>query len=343
MGVAITDLIEAKELKLEDLSGKVLAVDAMNQIYMFLSSIRGPDGALLQDSKGNVTSHLSGIYFRFSKLMQSDIRLVFVFDGKAPDLKKKEQARRAQAKFKAEVEFQEAKDREDTEAMKKFAQRTSKLTPEMKTEAMKLIEAMGIPIIQAPSEGEAQAAHLVKKGQAFAVMSQDADSLLFGAPRVVKNLSITRKKKEKSKLAWGEISPEMISLQDTLRSLEISHDQLIALALLVGTDYNIGGIRGIGPKNALKLVKEFKDDFPGLFVKAKWSESFEYPWEEVFELFKHVDVTDDYALRWKEPNREEIRRILVDEHDFGEERIMASLFQKKEKKDGRQKGLGDFF
>jgi flap endonuclease-1 len=344
MGVAITDIVPTKEIKLEDLSGKVLAVDAMNQLYMFLSSIRGPDGTLLQDSKGNVTSHLSGLFFRFSRLMQSDIKLVFVFDGKAPELKRKEQLRRAEVKLKAEKEFQEAKAREDLEAMKKFAQRTSKLTPEMKTEAMRLIAAMGIPIVQAPSEGEAQAAYLVKKGQAYAVMSQDTDSLLFGATRVVKNLSITRRKKEKSKLAWGDISPELIILYDVLKELELSQEQLIALSMLVGTDYNVGGIKGIGPKNALKLVKEYKSDLPGLFAKVKWSDHFSNQWDEVFYLFKNVETTDDYVLHWNAPDKDAIVRMLVEEHDFSEDRVLSSLQgSKKEKKDAQQKGLGEFF
>ncbi len=344
MGVAITDIVPAKEIKLEELSGKVLAVDAMNQLYMFLSSIRGPDGTLLQDSKGNVTSHLSGLFFRFARLMQSDIRLVFVFDGKMPDLKRKEQQRRAAAKVKAEFAYEEAKAKEDIEAMKKFAQRTSKLTPEMKEEAKRLIAAMGMPIVQAPSEGEAQAAYLVKKGQAYAVMSQDTDSLLFGATRVVKNLSITRRKKEKSKLAWGDLSPELIILSDVLKALELSQEQLIALSMLVGTDYNVGGIKGIGPKNALKLVKEWKDDLPGLFAMVKWEDYFSNAWEDVFSLFKNVETTDDYTLNWREPDKEAIIAMLVEDHDFSEDRVVSSLLgAKKEKKDARQKGLGEFF
>ncbi len=344
MGCAITDLLVKKEISLKDLSGKVLAVDAMNQLYMFLSSIRGQDGSLLQDSKGNVTSHLSGLFFRFAKLMQEDVRFVFVFDGKVPELKWKEQARRREAKVKAEVEFEKAKAEEDLESMKKFAARTSKLTRDMKEEAIRLIEAMGCPIIIAPSEGEAQAGYLVKKGQAFAVMSQDADSLLFGSPRVVKNLSITGRRKLGSKLAYRDVSPELISLHDTLKELSFSQDQLIALGLLVGTDYNIGGIKRIGPKNALKLVQKHGNDLSALFAEVKWDEQFEYPWEEVFHLFKEVETTDEYSLRWNKVDEEAVRKILVEDHEFGEERVMDALFRlTKEKKRVNQKGLGDFF
>ena len=342
MGCAITDLVVKKDISLKDLSGKVLAVDAMNQLYMFLSSIRGPDGALLTDSKGQVTSHLSGLFFRFAKLMQEDIRFVFVFDGKVPELKWKEQARRKEAKVKAEVAYERAAEAEDVVGMKKFAARTSKLTNEMKDEAIRLIHAMGCPVIMAPSEGEAQAAYIVKKGQAYAVMSQDADSLLFGGAKVVKNLSITGRKKQA--LAYRDVSPEIISLPDTLRELSLTQDQLIVLGMLVGTDYNIGGIKRIGPKNALKLVHKHGDDFQGLFAEVKWDEHFAYPWEEVFSLFKQVETTDDYEITCKPLNESEIVKILVEDHEFGEERVLSSLDRlKKEKKPVSQKGLGDFF
>ncbi|MFH1917139.1 MAG: flap endonuclease-1 [Nanoarchaeota archaeon] len=342
MGCAITDLVVKQEISLKDLSGKILAVDAMNQLYMFLSSIRGPDGALLTDSKGQVTSHLSGLFFRFAKLMQENIRFVFVFDGKVPELKWKEQARRKEAKLKAEVAYEKAAEAEDVVGMKKFAARTSKLTKEMRDEAVRLIRALGCPVITAPSEGEAQAAYLVKKGQAFAVMSQDADCLLFGGARVVKNLSITGRKKQA--LAYRDVSPELISLQETLQSLAITQDQLIVLGMLVGTDYNIGGIKRIGPKNALKLVHKHGNDLSALFAEVKWDEHFAYPWEEVFRLFKGVETTDEYELSWKPMQEKEIVKILVEDHEFGEERVLAALDRlNKKRKPVSQKGLGDFF
>ena len=251
MGTKITDLLVSKDISIEDLKGKIIVVDAFNQLYMFLSSIRQPDGSLLTDSHNNVTSHLNGLFYRFTKLMQHDIKFIFVFDGKAPDLKLKERARRAEIKHDAQLKYEKAKEEENIEEMKKFASRTSRLTKEMIEDVKELISALGCPIIQAPSEGEAQAAYLVKNKEAYASLSQDADSLLFGCPLVVKNLTLSGRKKIPNKLAYDQINPELISLGDTLNDLGINQDQLIIVGMLVGTDYDIDGIKGIGPKTAL--------------------------------------------------------------------------------------------
>src|SRR3989338_165864 len=272
MGVAITELLIKKEIELDELSGKTIVIDAPIQLYQFLSSIRGRDGSLLSDSKGEVTSHLIGLSSRIPKLMEKNIRLAYVFDGKVPDLKKKERERRKELKIEAEKKYQEAVKKEDLEEMKKYAARTTRLTPSMIEEAKKLIEALGIPIIEAPSEAEAQASHIVKNGDAFAVGTNDADCLMFGAPRIIRNLSIVGKRKKTSKLAYETISPELVDLAENLNNLGIDNDQLIALSMLVGTDYNINGIKGIGPKNALKLVKQYGKNFDSLFKEVKWGD-----------------------------------------------------------------------
>ena len=342
MGCAITDLLAGKEIEIEDLKGKTLAVDAFNQLYMFISTIRQPDGSLLTDSKGKVTSHLSGLFFRFTKLLQQGLKFVFVFDGEVPKLKNKERERRKDLKILAQKKYEEASAEGNVEEMKKYAARTSKLTLDMLEEAKNLIHALGQPIIQAPSEGEAQAAELVKKGLCYAVMSQDADSLLFGTPVLVKNLSITKRKKQASKLAYEKINPVIINLRENLQILGLSQDQLIVLGILVGTDFNLGGIKGIGPKKALKLVKEYKNDFEALFKQAKWNEHFDYDWKEVFSIFKSMKIAEEIKLEWRQPDKDEIIRILVENHDFSQVRIEEAL-KNLTAADKAQKGLSDFF
>jgi len=342
MGTKITDLLQTKEISLDDLKGKILVVDAFNQLYMFLSSIRQPDGSLLKDSNNNVTSHLNGLFYRFTKLMQNDIRLIFVFDGAPPDLKLKERERRAQIKHEAELRYEQAKEQQDIEEMKKYASRTSKLTKEMIDDAKELMSALGCPIIQAPSEGEAQAARLVKNKDAYASLSQDADSLIFGCPLVVKNLTLSGRKKLPNKLSYDSISPELISLQDTLNNLGIDIDQLIVLAMLTGTDYNIGGIKGIGPKTALKLVKEKGRDFENIFSESKWNEHFDYDWKEVFEVIKNTKTTDDYNIKFSEVDDERVVETLCKKHDFSEERVRKVL-ETLHKKPVAQRGLGEYF
>jgi flap endonuclease-1 len=344
MGVAITDLLIKKEIEISNLKDKILVVDSYNLLYQFISTIRSRDGSLLMDSKNNVTSHLIGLFSRTTKLMQQGLKLAFVFDGKPPELKLKERERRKELKLEAEKKYKEALAKEDIEEMKKYASRTSRLTPEMVEESKKLISALGLPVIQAPSEGEAQAAYMVKKEKEFASVSQDFDSLTFGASKLVRNLSIAGKRKKTSKLAYETIKPEIIDLTENLNHLGIDQNKLIALAMLVGTDYNPGGIKGIGPKNALRLVKKCSSDFDPLFEEVKWNDFFDFPWTEVFYTFKNMPTTDNYELEWKEIDENKIVKLLVEEHDFSAERVNSSLKKLlKENKSKKQKGLGDFF
>lgn len=342
MGVAITDLLIRKPLQLDSLSGKVIAIDAHLFLYQFLSTIRQPDGTPLTDSKGNVTSHLSGLFFRSTKLMGMGMRLIYVFDGKPPELKKKELERRKLAKSDARAEYNKAVEEQDVDAMGKYAKRTSRLTPDMIKESKELLEALGIPVVEAPSEGEAQAAQLVKEGVAYAVASQDADAFLFGAPRVVRNLSLLGKKKLRSKLAFETYKPELVELQETLNTLGINQEQLIALGMLVGTDFH-PGIMNIGPKKALKLVKEYPD-LDKLFTHVKWDEPSDIPWKTVYEVFSLIPVQEKLKIEWKTVDEDMVKNLLVTKHDFTEERIMASLLKLiQEKEKVAQRGLGEYF
>jgi flap endonuclease-1 len=344
MGVQITGLLAREEIPIDSLKHKVIAIDSSLFLYQFLTSIRSRDGSLLTDSHGNVTSHLVGLFSRTAKLMQQGLRLVYVFDGTPPILKQKERDKRREQKIIAENKYKEAAKKEDYAEMKKYAARTTRLTSDMIEEAKKLIEALGLPMIEAPSEGEAQAAHLVKKGDAFGVASQDADCLLFGSPVLIRNLSLTGKRKINQKLSFEVLKPEKIDLHKTLAALGISHKQLIALGMLVGTDFNPGGIKGIGPKNALKLVKQYPNDNDTLFKEVGWNNYFDYSWKEVYDIISNMPITDSYSLSWNPIDEEKIKKLLVDMHDFAEERVMQSIGSLKETRDKlSQKGLTDFF
>lgn len=343
MGTKLKGLVEPKEIEIEELAGKILVVDTFNQLYQFLSTIRQADGSLLKDSKGNITSHLNGLFYRTTKLMQANIQLIFVFDGEHPELKQKEIQKRHAAKQEAKKLYEEAAQKEDVEAMKKYAARTSSLTQEMIDEAKELVAALGLPTIQAPSEGEAQAAFMVQKGDAYAEVSEDFDCLLFGVPRLVRNLSISGKKKRTGKLTFKTIKPELIELKSVLKNLEIDQDQLIALAMLVGTDFNPEGIKGIGPKTALKLVKKHGKNLDAMFKEVEWDKHFPYNWREVFDVIKKMPVEKKYKLEWKPIDKEKVVEILVKRHEFGEERVLNALDRVEEaKKVGMQKGLGEF-
>ena len=343
MGVAFKDIIIYEEIDLDSLKNKIIILDAYNVLYQFLTTIRGIDGTPLMDSKGNVTSHLVGLFARTTSLMQRGIKPVFVFDGKHPDMKQREQERRNQVKLEAEKKFLEAKKREDREEMKKYASRTTRLNKEMIEESKELISLLGIPIVQAPSEGEAQAAYMVKQNKGFAVGSQDFDSLIHGATKLVRNLSISGKRKRGGTATYDTIKPEIIDLAENLNNLGIDQNQLITLAMIIGTDYNPGGIKGIGPKNALKLVKQHKSDFDSLFKEIKWKDYFDFKWTKVYYLIKKMPTTDKYGLKWENINYEKINNFLVDEHDFSEKRVENTLEKLNNATTEKwQKSLGNF-
>ncbi|AHF80542.1 flap endonuclease-1 [Thermococcus paralvinellae] len=338
MGVQIGELIPRKEIEIENLNGRKIAIDALNAIYQFLSIIRQRDGTPLMDSKGRITSHLSGLFYRTINLMEVGIKPAYVFDGKPPEFKKKELEKRAEAREEAEEKWQEALARGDLEEAKKYAQRASRVNEQLIEDAKKLLDLMGIPWVQAPSEGEAQAAYMASKGKVWASASQDYDSLLFGAPRLVRNLTITGRRKLPGKDVYVEVKPELIVLEEVLKELKIDREKLIELAILVGTDYNPGGIKGVGPKKALEIVKYSKDPL------KKYQKMSDVDLYAIKEFFLNPPVTDDYKLVWKMPDEEGILKFLCDEHDFSEERVKNGLERlKKAMKAGKQSTLESWF
>ncbi len=341
MGVNLKDVIIRKEISISDLKNKIIVFDSFNMLYQFITTIRAPDGSLFTDSKGKVTSHLIGLFARTCRFLEQGIKPVFVFDGEVPELKREERERRKAIKIEAQKLFEKAAEKEDVEAMKKYASRTAVLTGDMIASAKHLLGLFGIPCVQAPSEGEAQASFMVKRGDGWAVASQDYDSLLYNATRLIQNLSIEGRRKVKGAFSYKKVAPEIIELGVNLQNLGLTQDQLIVLAILVGTDYNKGGVKGIGPKKALALIKEYKSNFCGLFEKVKWSDFFTISWNEIFDLIKNMPVTKDYKLQWGAVDKNQIVHFLVHEHDFDEARVNKSLELIKENRQS-QKGLSDF-
>ncbi len=320
MGVNLSGIIEAEPRKLRDFNGWIVAIDAYNTIYQFLSIIRQPDGTPLVDRLGRVTSHLSGVLYRTANLVEACIKPVYVFDGKPDVLKNNTIAQRKALKERAEEEYERALQAGDMETARMKAQATSKLTWEMVEEAKKLLGLMGIPYVQAPSEGEAQASHMTAKGDVNATASQDYDSLLFGTPTLIRNLTITGRRKLPRKRIYVNIEPETIDAEKNLKRLGITRKQLVELAILVGTDFN-EGIRGIGPKKALKLIQKH-----GTLESVMREKSLDIPnYERVREIFLNPDVTDDYEIKWTPPDADGIKEYLCGERDFSENRVSSAV------------------
>jgi len=315
MGVDLGDLFERKEIELKELRNKAVAIDAFNAIYQFLSTIRQPDGTPLKNSRGEITSHLSGILYRTTNLLENGVRPVYVFDGEPPVFKRRTVEERVRTREEMEERWKEALERGEVEEALKYARASSRLKPEMVESSKKLLQYLGVPYVEAPSEGEAQAAYMARKGDAYAAASQDYDSLVFGSPILVRNLTITGKRKLPGKNIYVEVSPEIINLEENLKRLGITREQLVDVALLIGTDYN-EGVRGVGVKRALSMVKE------GVRV-SRLIEDVDY--EEIKEFFLNPPHTDEYELEWREPDEKKVLRFLCDEHDFSEERVKKVL------------------
>ena len=322
MGVQLGDIVPKQKVGLEQFRGQIIAIDAMNSLYQFLSIIRQRDGELLKDSKGRITSHLSGLFYRTANLIEAGIKPVHVFDGEPPKLKLRTVEQRRAVRKEAAEEWAAALKEGKIEEAKKFAQRAGRVDERMIKQAQTLLGHMGLPWVQAPGEGEAQAAHLVQRGDVWAAASQDFDSLLFGAPMLVRNLAITGRRKLPGKDVYIEVFPEVIELQKLVRELGITQEQLVDIGILIGTDYN-AGIKGIGPKKALELIKE--QGSIKQIAKTELGEKFEVDPLEVREIFLKPNVTGKYKLEWSDPDPEGIKEFLCREYDFSESRVQTGI------------------
>ncbi|VVB84076.1 Flap endonuclease 1 [uncultured archaeon] len=346
MGLNIREIIPRNEIEISSLKGRTICIDAFNTLYQFLSSIRQADGTPLMDNKQRITSHLSGIFYRNIALLEHGIKLIYVFDGIPPEEKFGTHKIRKEGRELAREKYEQAKDEENIEEMKRYSSQLVRINAEIIKESKELLEAMGIAVVQAPGEGEAQAAHMARTMRdIYASASQDYDSLLFGAPKLVRNLTLAKKRKTIS--GWVEVKPEMIELEKVLNYLEINLDQLICLGILVGTDYNPKGIPGIGQKKALQIVKRYKQPiliFDSVKEQIKnLSDEDKFEWREIFELFHKPNVLNTF-FKFGKINEKKIREILVEEHNFSDDRVQKQLERLREiTEKNKQKNLERWF
>ena len=313
MGLPLKDLVVAQELPWDALAGRTLAVDGYNAVYQFLATLRQRDGQLFCDAEGRVTSHLMGVFYRTTSLLREGVLPIWVFDGKPPERKTGTIRQRIEAKERAEGEWQQALAAGDLETARKKAAQTSRLTRPMVEELRQLLGALGVPSIQAPSEGEAQAATMAARGTVWATASEDYDTLLFGSPKLVRGLAARGR---------GGTSPgaQLIDRAEVLSSLGISDEELILLGVVIGTDFN-DGVRGYGPKKALKLVQEHLG-FRATLERVGLNPG---EMEEVMEIFRHPEAVEVTAPAFGPVDEVEVRRLLVEEHGFSEERVRSAI------------------
>ncbi|MFH1663477.1 MAG: flap endonuclease-1 [archaeon] len=341
MGTAIGELTEKEIIDLDALENRLLGIDSFNILYQFLSNIRGQDGSPLTDAQGNITSHLTGLFYRTTNLLSRNIKPVFVFDGKPHALKEKTREKRKAIRTEAEKKMKQAKEKGDLEEARKFAQQTSRLSREMVEEAKQLVEFMGLPAIQAKSEGEAQISLMAEKGKLFGCVSQDYDALLFGTPILLRNITVGGKRKVPGRNIYLDALPEKISLQKTLEKNEIDRKKLVWIAILIGNDFN-EKFPKIGPKTALKLVKE-NNSFEEIIKQAGFEPEFDFT--EIEKIFLEPEYNEDFEIKFSSPDKEKVIELLYEKHQFSKERVqnMLEKLEKTLEEKGQQSSLGKWF
>jgi flap endonuclease-1 len=340
MGVDFGDSLPREKIRLEDISRWRLAVDGYNTLYQFLAIIRGADGGHLKDDRGRVTSHISGLFYRNVNLLELGIKLVYVFDGKPPELKMEEIERRSEQRRQAKDHYLKALQAGEMAEARKYAEASTVLRRDMVQDAKELLDAMGIPWVDAPSEGEAQASLMAQEGTVDAVASQDHDSLVFGAPVLVRNVTISGKRRLPSKGIVINVQPERLRLADALASTGLTREQLVDFAILLGTDFNPDGFQGVGPATALKYLKrygrlediaEMKDSLGGV------------RYAEIRDLYLHPPSIAGVKPEWKPPDRQKVISYLVGEHSFSRERVEAALVRVAKSDSGKSETLEKWF
>jgi len=340
MGVDFGDSIPREKIQLEDIANWKLAVDGYNTLYQFLAIIRGADGGHLKDSKGRVTSHISGLFYRNVNLLELGMKLVYVFDGKPPELKMEEIRRRSEQRREAKDQYLRSLQAGDLAQARKYAEASTVLRRDMVADAKELLDAMGIPWVDAPSEGEAQASTMAAEGTVKAVASQDHDSLVFGAPVLVRNVTISGKRRLPSKGIVINVVPERITLSSVLAATGLTRDQLVDFAILLGTDFNPDGFEGVGPATALKYLKKYGrlED-----IKELRDALSSVNYQAIRDLYLDAPSNKGVEPVWKPMDRDRLVSFLVDEHSFSRERVDAAIGRVKSTKVPESETLEKWF
>jgi flap endonuclease-1 len=301
MGLKIKELVDFEPFNPSKEKGKIFGFDAYITLYQFLTSVR-QNGEPLRDSKGRITSHLYGLFYKNLQLLEMGIKIVYVFDGPPREEKLNTLKKREERRKEINLKYREAVEKGDVEAMRKYGRFDVKIDPFIVESAKNLLGLMGIPTVDAPHDAEQVLAHFSKKGSVDFVITQDYDALLFGAKNIVRNLQKT---------------PEILWADKLYRKLEIDREKFIWLALLIGTDFN-EKVSGIGPKSALKLVKKY-DSFEDLLEK----ENIDIPdWRKIYSIFTE-DLDLDVDFCFSKPKKEVVS--FLEEFDFNANKINGAL------------------
>ena len=340
MGLDLKPLLIREKTKLESFTNKIVAIDAYNAIYQFLAIIRGPEGLHLSDAQGHVTSHITGLFYRNINFLSLGIKPIYVFDGKPPSLKSAEIEHRKQIKKDATVKYERAMSEGKMDDARKYAQQTTSMKDGMVEDSKHLLDLFGIPYIQAPSEGEATAALLTTTGHADVAASQDFDSILFGARKLVRNFTNSGRRKLPNRNTYIEIEPEIIEYKKNLEALGITREQLIDVGILIGTDFNPDGFERVGPKTAIKMIKEY-GKLEDVTQIQEQLEMIDY--NAIRKIFLEPEVAKVDKIEFGEVKYDDIISYLSNERSFSRDRVNSSLNRLKKSLEKKSQTLEKWF
>ena len=303
-----------KERELKHYFGRKVAIDASMCLYQFLIAVRS-EGAQLTTADGETTSHLMGTFYRTIRLVEQGIKPVYVFDGKPPNLKGGELAKRAERRDEAQKLLQAAEEAGNVEDMEKFNRRLVKVTKEHAEDAKQLLKLMGIPYVDAPCEAEAQCAALVKAGKVFATATEDMDALTFGCNILLRRLTFSEARK---------MPVQEFHFDKVLEDLELSHNEFIDLCIMLGCDYT-NSIKGVGPKRAIELIKAHRslETIIDKLDTKKFPVPEDWNFKQARLLFQEPEIMDpeEIELKWADPDEEGLVTFLCGDKQFNEERV----------------------
>lgn len=324
-----------RERSLEYYRNKRVAIDASMCMYQFLIAIR-TDGMAL-GTEDTTTSHIIGMFYRTIGIVESGLKVLFVFDGKPPQEKLNELLKRKEKREKANIKLDEAKEIGKKEDVEMYEKRKIKVTSEHVNDCKKILDLLKVPYITAPSEAEAYCAYLNKIGKVDAVASEDMDALTFGAPLLLRNVTASKSKK---------LPIREYNLSEMLRELELNQDEFIDLCILLGCDFS-STIKGVGPKTAFNLIKKYRS-IEAILENEDLKLPDDFSYKKARLIFKELgDNENDVeieGIKWNEVNPEEIKEFLVNQHNFNEDRVTKAVERYLQcKNKGIQCTLDSFF
>ncbi len=332
MGVKLGELVHARTTDIANLQGRIIAIDAPNIINAVFNiswrSMNPNDPAIIRDRTQRPISHLYGLLYRVLFYYSNTILPIFCFDGRDSDLKRVITKDLLNDILYTRKRYENAMNSGNFELARRIALDQDYFWPTIMKESKDLLNTIGIPVIEAPAAAEAQCAHLVKDGIAWCSNSQDYDSLLFGCPRTLQNLSKSRRRKQRGRWTFEKIVPQIIDLNANLKRLEINHFQLVDMALLIGSDY-FPGIKGIGPITALSMIKKH-GRVERVIVKERKCYDFSPLTAEIIAEVRKIfllpeTISPPDSLHWSHPDESHIKHLMCVDHHLNEQRVSASI------------------